>query len=90
MPQPERQARVDSYGKPLPELADVQQRVTLEMSGNQARLSLWHALVEETARAVCRRGWHGTVAIRLHVEDGMLQRDLYASLERVWRDQREL
>ena len=89
MAQAERGPRLDSYGKPLPGLAENRHRVTLEEPSNQARLSLLHALVEDACRAVLREGWHGNVQIRFSVSDGIIQRDIYAGLERQWRTQAE-
>lgn len=84
MSSPERQARVDSYGKPLPELADIRRAVTALEPTNQAKLALLHALVEDVCRAVMRRGWYGTVQMHFTVEDGIVQRDVFAGLERRW------
>lgn len=85
MPRPERRPRVDSYGKPLPELTEARQAVTLQESTNEAKMALLHALVEDTCRAVLRRQWYGTVTIRFSVKDGRIQPDLYAGLDRNWK-----
>jgi hypothetical protein len=82
---PDRRPRLDSYGKPLPELTDARQAVTMQEPGNEAKISLLHALVEDACRAVLRREWYGTVTIRLTVKDGMIQPDLYAGLDRNWK-----
>ena len=89
MPQPDRRPRLDSYGKPLPELTEARQAITQQEPGNQAKLALLHALVEETCRAVMRRGWYGTVNIRFAVQNGRLEQDFYTSLERQWRQEGE-
>lgn len=81
--------RLDSYGKPLPELAEAHMQVLFDHVTNQAQRHFLHALVEETCRAVLRRGWYGEVQIGFSVVDGILQPDIRAGLQRTWRAPRE-
>lgn len=89
MPRPERRPRIDSYGKPLPELTDAREQVLFEHATNQAQHRFLLALIEESCRAVLRRGWYGDVHLHFSVEDGVLQSDMRAGLERQWRAPRE-
>lgn len=82
MPRP---LRRDAYGRPLPELTDAREAVTLQHPRNEARIRCLQALVEDTLRAVLRRGWYGDVLIRFTVEDGMVLSDMHAGLDRLWR-----
>lgn len=82
MPHP---ARYDSYGRLLPDVADVREASTWDEPTNQLQRQFLHSLVEECCRAVCRHGWYGQVTLTVSIQDGMLQRDMRAGLERVHR-----
>lgn len=89
MPQSDRRTRLDGYAKPLPELTEASCAITIQDAMNQKALSMLHALVQDTCRAVMRHGWYGRVHIRFRVIDGMLQSDIYTSLDRNWKNQPE-
>lgn len=89
MAQPERRPRLDAYAKPLPELAEAHEQVLFEHATNQRQRRFLHALVEDTCRAVLRRGWYGEVQIGFSVVDGVLQPDMRSGLDRTWRARQE-
>lgn len=89
MPTPERRPRLDSYGKPLPELADVREQVLYDHATNETQRRLLLALIEDSCRLVLRRGWFGEVRIGVSVVDGVLQPDMRVGLDRIWRAPKE-
>lgn len=88
MPQPERRARLDSYGKPLPILTEVEGPAGEERfdhPSNQARRRFLHQLVDDMCDAVMRHDWWGRATIAVQVDDGILHPGVTAGLERSWR-----
>lgn len=77
--------RVDSYGRPLPALADVREASTWDTPTNQHQRQFLHSLVEEFCRAVCHRDWYGQAILTVSIQDGIVQRDMRVGLERVRR-----
>lgn len=81
--------RYDRYGRPLPEVTDAREASTLDHERNQLHRQLVARLIEDCWPVVCRRGWHGEVTLRVSVQDGMVQRDMRAGLDRFYRPARE-
>lgn len=77
--------RVDSYGRPLPALADVRDASTWDAPTNQLQRQFLHSLVEDFCRAVCRHGWYGQVTLTVSIQNGIVQRDMRVGLERAHR-----
>lgn len=86
MPSPH--PRSDAYGRLRPTLVEVQEAVTFDQPTNQRQRQLLHALIEDACHAVLQQGWYGKVLLSFTVENGIIQADVHAGMDRVWRARR--
>jgi hypothetical protein len=82
-------ARLDSWGQPLPELAEARQAVLKDTPHNQAMRRLLHVLIEEQMGLLLRRGVHAEVTVGWVIQDGVMQEEIAVTPKRCWRKPRE-
>ena len=81
--------RYDSYGKPLPTLADARQEGLYDRPFNVQQRRNLLALLEEQWRALLRRGEYADVQISFAVKDGMVQAEVTIGVIHKRRYERE-
>lgn len=78
----ERRGRFDSYGRPLPTLADAHEQPLLDSAANLEARRFLQWLLDDTYRQVLRRGMNVEVEVRFVVADGTIQEQIWVGTQR--------